>query len=213
MSHHLSDSYDPNNISKWIEYQPYDFLAHSISDARVVMELLYMIGLNLVDTESTLSSSEMVFEAEPSITFNVLTAKLKRHVMAFRYLVAIGYHYRQPEEQRYWESPEDFDFEITFTDNFDAPVYGQTHRHIPPLSMLYAISKSFVEHGTEADYYFRLLEEPEARRRVYFKRSNTNKTHPLSLFKGGLLDHTVMITRMGQTGINYVNAKRKEIKD
>ena len=211
MSNPMNQSYSSENIDYWLDKEPYDVLAANVSNARKAAEFEAGIGINLNDPIYDSSGDELVFDTDPPLTFSQVSTNLAHHTMAILHLVVIGYHYGQPEEQRYWDTSEDFNFEIIINDDFDAPLYGQEHRHIPPVSMLYAVSKAFVEHAEAADFYFKLLEEPQAKKRVYFNIYNKNR--PLSLFEGGLIDHNHLFKLIGQTGINYVNAKRKEIED
>jgi|GEM_PF-5172980 len=211
MSDNWQYPYTPGNLDYWIERKPLDVLISCCSDARKAAELQVDVAKNLNDPMATSTDNELIFDVDPPLKFNQLVSKLAYHSMAIIHLIVIGYRYWRPPEKRYWDAGEDFNIEINITDDFDAPAFALEHQQVPPLSMLCAISNAFVEHGTEADYYFRLIEEPEIMQRVHFYINNKNR--PFSIFKDGFTDHNRYFILIGQTGIDYVNAKRKEIED
>ncbi|MEM9950392.1 MAG: hypothetical protein AAF846_02235 [Chloroflexota bacterium] len=203
----IYESYDLNNLDKWLEMSPYDLLAHSVSDARYIVDGWLGMGFGIKDTASLSSDiKQIAIDKHSTIAFSQLSSDFASYMLALRYLVVIGYNYRQPEDQRFWEQPEDFDFQIQITDNFDAPTFGREHQYLPPLSMLYAISKGFVEYAKKLDVYCELLARPEIRDRVNF--SSHRKPIPISNIIDNRHEFPLSIMRIGQTGIAYVNNKR-----
>jgi len=208
------EAYDPCNLEKWLNKKPYKVLSLIVSDMRVLIDAWLGMGFGKETASLMTSDEKMAFDTQPPLTFSQVSTKLAKNVLAVSELVSVGYAYLRPVELRIWNPIQDFDLQINITDDFDPLLFVRKHKSVPPLSILFALSKGFIKYATKMDFYWKLLARPEIREKVSLIIDvpvfSVYKTPPISKFIDDLIYTNHRIITIGQTGINYVNIKRKE---